>query len=317
VPWAASLLCRNVLFAATLAIAIPVVDAASLPPWTERRTPHFVIRYVAADEKTASFLLSEAEKIRASVAEDLAGMPPHPVVVYLAPSRADFAAIQPSGTFRTWAVGTAYPESNLIVLLSPRALKGSGTRIEETLRHEFAHLALHRAVQGRRIPHWLNEGFIMLKCRQWTLEWTYVLIRGVLTDSLFSLHELDDGFPSDRFGAQLAYAQSFSAVSFIKEELGSESLTRFIHGLANGLDTDTALRVAAGLRLSEMERAWIRKLKQRYSWTPIVTSVFSVWFLASLLFLIGYWRKRRRAKRLLRQWEREEIFSESSPDSYQ
>jgi len=295
-------------------MAMPAHDATSFSPWAERSAPHFVIRYAPSDERLASSLLSEAEKIRDTVAEDLASMPPEPIMVYLAPSREDFVAMQPPEAPSTWAVGTAYPENNLIILLSPRALKGSGTRIEETFRHEFTHLALHQAVNGRRIPHWLNEGFVMLKCRQWTLEWTYVLVRGVLTDSLHSLDELEYGFPSDRFRAQMAYAQSFSAVNYIKEDLGAESLARFIEGLANGLDTDMALRVAAGLRLSELERAWIQKLKRRYSWIPVVTSVFSLWFLASVLFLISYWRKRRRAKRLLRQWEIEEALDDYSPD---
>jgi len=58
--------------------------------------------------------------------------------------------------------------------------------------------------------------------------------------------------------------------------------------------------------MRHLERRWKAVLKKRYSWIPIVTSFFSLWFLASLLFLLGYWLKRRRAKRMLAQWREEE-----------
>jgi hypothetical protein len=44
-----------------------------------------------------------------------------------------------------------------------------------------------------------------------------------------------------------------------------------------------------------------------------VTSFFSLWFLASLLFLLSYWLKRRRTKRILEEWEREESLAKNPP----
>ena len=69
--------------------------------------------------------------------------------------------------------------------------------------------------------------------------------------------------------------------------------------------------MATGLGLKHLERKWKAELKRRYNWIPIVTSFFSLWFLASLLFLLGYWIKRRRAKRTLAEWEQEETLQES------
>ncbi|MCJ7663835.1 MAG: hypothetical protein MUO24_06305, partial [Desulfobacterales bacterium] len=76
------------------------------------------------------------------------------------------------------------------------------------------------------------------------------------------------------------------------------------------LDAETALRQATGLGLRDLERRWKEDLKRRFSWIPIVTSFFSLWFLASLLFLLGYWLKRRRTKKILEEWEREEALIE-------
>jgi hypothetical protein len=55
-------------------------------------------------------------------------------------------------------------------------------------------------------------------------------------------------------------------------------------------------------------------LKRRYSWIPIATSFFSLWFLASLLFLVSYWLKRRKAKRILQEWEKEEARTGPPPE---
>jgi hypothetical protein len=275
-------------------------------PWLELRSPHFIMRYQEPERKLAYFLMQRAEETREAVLKDIGHAPPSPTLIYLAPTWEQFQGVQPGGEPPLWSVGTAYPALNLIILRSPRALKGGRTDIEEVLRHEYAHLALGRALKGNEAPQWLDEGFTMLQSRGWSLSWTYVLSRGVLSNALIPLAELTHSFPRDQHQAQLAYAQSFSFVSFIKTEYGPEALPRLIKGIAHGLDADTALRQATGLGLRNLERRWKAELKTRYSWIPIATSFFSLWFLASLLFLLGYWLKRRRSKKILEEWEQEE-----------
>jgi len=50
-----------------------------------------------------------------------------------------------------WGAALAFPESRTIVL---RADAGD---LERTLRHELAHLALHRQIRVR-VPLWFDEG---------------------------------------------------------------------------------------------------------------------------------------------------------------
>lgn len=271
------------------------------------------MRYQVPEKKMASFLLQRAEETREAVLRDIGCCPPSPTLIYLAPTWEDFHQVQPGGQPPSWSAGTAYPEHNLIVLRSPRTVRGRGIEIEGVLQHEYAHLALDTALQGRTPPRWLDEGFVMLQSKRWDLSWTYVLSRGVLTKSLIPLEELSDSFPLTRHQAQLAYAESFSFVSFIKKEFGPTALPRLIKGMSYGLDADTALRQATGFGLTGLERRWKQELRRRYSWIPIVTSFFSLWFLASLLFLLGYWRKRRRAKKILEEWEQEEALTEHPP----
>jgi hypothetical protein len=285
-------------------LALPgIVPAAS---WLELRAAHFILRYQSPEHKMASFLLKKAEEAREATSQAIGAVPPSPCLIYLAPSWEAFQEVQPAGEPPSWSVGTAYPALNLIILRSPRGMKGGGTDIEEVLQHEYAHLSLATALKGHEAPQWLDEGFAMLQSRQWSLSWTYTLSRGVLTKGLIPLEQLSAGLPLDEYQAELAYAEDFSFVSYIKTDVGPEALPRLIRGLSYGLDTETALRQATGLGLRDLERRWKEDLKRRYSWIPIVTSFFSLWFLASLLFLLSYWLKRRRTKKTLEEWEKEE-----------
>jgi hypothetical protein len=292
-------------------LALPeILPAAS---WLELSTAHFSLRYQGSEQKMAIFLLKKAEETREATAQAIGSVPPAPCLIYLAPSWEAFQAAQPAGEPPSWSVGTAYPALNLIILRSPRGMKGDGIDIEQVLRHEYAHLALATALKGHEAPPWLAEGFAMLQSRGWSLSWTYVLSRGVLTKGLIPLEQLSHGLPEDDYQAELAYAEYFSFVSYIKTELGPEALPRLMRGLSYGLDTETALRQATGLGLKDLERRWKEDLKRRFSWIPLVTSFFSLWFLASLLFLLSYWLKRRRAKRKLAEWEREETSTQDPP----
>jgi len=299
------------LFLVPLILSLPTLLPAAT--WLELRSAHFIMKYQKPEHKLASFLLQHAEETREAILRDIGHAPPHPTVIYLAPTWESFQEAQPGGDPPFWAAGTAYPARNLICLRSPRGMQGGRTDIEEVLRHEYTHLALARALRGNEAPRWLDEGFTMLQTKKWNLSRTYCLSRGVLSNSLIPLEELEDGFPLDQDQARLAYAQSLSFVGFIKSEYGPEGLPRLITGLSLGLDADTALKQATGLGLRHQERRWKAELKKRYSWIPIVTSFFSLWFLASLLFLLGYWLKRRKAKRILAQWEDEEALTENPP----
>jgi hypothetical protein len=301
----------SLFFLLSLTLSVPTqLPAAS---WLELRSPHFIMRYQEPEHKTASFLLQRAEKTREATAHAIGFSPPAPCLIYLASSWEAFQSVQPAGKPPSWSVGTAYPTQNLIILRSSRGMKGSGVDIEEVLRHEYAHLALATVLKGHESPHWLSEGLAMLQSRGWSLAWTFVLSRGVLTKGLIPLEKLADGFPADQYQAELAYAESFSLVSYIKTDVGPRALPRLITGLSYGLDAETAAHQATGLGLKDLERRWKEDLKRRFSWIPIATSFFSLWFLASLLFLFSYWLKRKRAKRMLEKWKQEEALAKNSP----
>jgi Peptidase MA superfamily len=297
---------RTAFFFFLFSLLLALSASPPAASWLELRSVHFVLRYQEPEHKMASFLLHQAEETRAGIQQTINATPSSPCLIYLAPTWEAFQEVQPAGEPPSWSVGTAYPALNLICLRSPRGMTGGVQDIAEVLRHEYAHLVLATALHGHEAPQWLNEGFAMLESRGWSLSWTYCLSRGVLTKGLIPLEQLSAGLPVDEYQAELAYAEDYSLVSYIKTEMGPGALPRLITGLSYGLDLETALRQATGLGLKDLERRWREDLKRRFSWIPIITSFFSLWFLATLLFFLSYWLKRRKTKKVLEKWKEEE-----------
>ena len=71
--------------------------------------------------------------------------------------------------------------------VSPRA---STYELPQILRHELAHIALHRYIESARLPRWFNEGYAMWSAGQfdgsagWKLRLGFVTRRAPPLDSL-------------------------------------------------------------------------------------------------------------------------------------
>ena len=212
--------------------------------------------------------------------------------------------------FPLWAVGVAYPEQNIIVLLSPRAIKGSRIDLIDVFAHEFSHIALGRALTGVKVPVWLNEGLAIYEAREWTFSRISVLTKASLTDRLIPLPILTLSFPAEEEPAELAYAESFMFISFLINKVGREAFHRLIRDYTRYGDLAGALRRGTGMNLPDLEERWLVYLKLRVSWIPIITSFSTLWFVAALIFVYGYTRKKRQANRRLKEMaEEEEAFS--------
>ena len=69
-----------------------------------------------------------------------------------------------------------------------------------------------------------------------------------------------------------------------------------------------------GRHLVTLEGEWIDYMKMRVSWIPLITSATTFWFMVTVIFICGYYRKRRRSKTILVQWEEEEKNELEKPD---
>jgi hypothetical protein len=146
----------------------------------------------------------------------------------------------------------------------------------------------------------------MYESREWNFSRHAVLMEAVLTDRLIPLRVLTLSFPAEEKAAELAYAESFIFISFLINKIGRGAFHKLIRDYGRSGNLPYALRRATGMDLVDLEKKWLAYLKLRTSWIPIIVSATTLWFLASLIFIYGYFRKRKAARLKLRQWEEEE-----------
>jgi len=288
-----------------ICLFIPLVSSAS--DFKRTTTSHFAFYFHADDERLAESLIDRAEGMRREIVEDLGFDFKGLTQVYIAPSPRKYQEIQPGGWVPSWSAGVAYPSLNLIILKSPRAIKRGHIDLEKVFRHELTHIAVGRAFEGREeVPRWLDEGLAMYESREWNFSRVSAITRAVLTDSLIPLSEITERFPHEVTRAELAYVQSFYLVSFLVSKYGKDKFHQFIREYGSGTGLEEVLVRVYSFRRDELEERWKDYLKLRFSWIPLITSTATLWFLATIVFILGYVRKRKAKRQIFEQWERED-----------
>jgi hypothetical protein len=278
------------------------------------KTKHFRFTFSEKDQRLVKSLAQASESIYDDVVSDV-GVPPRPgVEVYLAASHEDFLRRQPNAQKAPeWAAGLAYPDENLIILKSPRAALFGTIDPFRTFRHEIAHLTLHQALAGVRIPRWLDEGLAMYEAKEWTFRTTAVISTVTLKKDFIPLAALNREFPLDVQEAETAYAESFSMIAYLLNRFGREKFRAFIRNLQEGKTVSQSVDGAFGMTFYTLEKEWHRHLRMRYTWLPVITSTAALWFLMTLIFLYVYYRKKRRSREKVVEWELEDMWEGGEP----
>ena len=295
----------------TLFLSILLVLASSFPSaaalYSIRETSHFIIRYAEPDAKLSRHIAEESEMLRIKIVADVGYSPTEKTTIALAPTLEEFQQMQPHHErMPVWAAAVAYPERNLIIIRSPKAVRGGRFDYRRIFIHEFTHIVLGRALQHQNVPTFLAEGIAMYESSEWQFSRTAAITKAVLTGRIIPLQELWDRFPEDRDDAELAYAESFMFVSFLINQYGREPFNQFIKNYAESGNLRHSLQKMTGRHLVTLEGEWIDYMKMRVSWIPLITSATTFWFMVTVIFIYGYCRKRRRSKTILVQWEEEE-----------
>jgi hypothetical protein len=228
------------------------------------------------------------------------------VHVYIAPDAARWDSIT-GGRAPDWGAGIAIPDRNIIVLPGYVSARGGTHTLPTILRHELAHVALHRAVGRTTIPRWFNEGYATWSAGQfdadagWMLRLAFVTRRAPPLDSI-TLH-----WPLIEADARLAYLLSASAVLYL-HSLGSDAtFERFLGHLAEHGDFERALREIYVVSSAQFERLWRAHVRRSYGWLQILAQSMFVWLVLTLLVLVLFVIRRRRDRQRLRRLDETEL----------
>jgi hypothetical protein len=279
--------------------------ASALPQLEEIHTPHFYIRHTPDTAGLARQLSLECEHWKSHVEKTTGLTIDSPVTVIVTGGNQDFQRAQPEGSnIPVWAAAVAYPSLKLIIIKGERGR--SALDLENIFLHEYSHLLLGTIFTRNPIPDWLHEGLAMRLAGEWSISRALTMSEAVLGDRIIPLDKLVVSFPDEEHLAQVAYAESYYVISFFLSEFGSGALAKFIKDYGRGFGFENALYRSTGLKKEVFEQRWKRFVRLRFSWLPIISGAGGLWFLISLLFILAYLRKKKRARRTLEAWHEEE-----------
>lgn len=206
-----------------------------------------------------------------------------------------------------YASGVAYPQRGLVLLTLSAPETWERPDVETVLVHELSHVALHRAVNGHRVPRWFSEGVAIHQAREKSLDRLRALWSGTVGGHLVPLERLSRAFPSQPHRVNLAYAQSADFVRWLYAREDGEARFRALIGrLGRGQAFEAALERTYAMSMRSLEVEWHDALGERFKAWPLLFGSGTLWGFAALLVVIAYVRRKRRDRAKLREWEEEE-----------
>ena len=208
-----------------------------------------------------------------------------PLMIVLARNTSEFERWS-RGRLPSWGAGAAFPDSRVIII------RLDGGDPDQTLRHELAHVVLHRAV-SERVPLWFDEGYAVIASQEYGRFAALRLNLAVATGHIPDLDALDGALRGDDITAEAAYALAGSAVDEVRRRSRDGQLASFIDLLERGVPFDEAIQTGTGFTLDRFEEAWQRSLRQRYNWV-VWLATGGMWLLVTLVLVWASAMRRRR-----------------------
>jgi len=266
------------------------------------KTPHFDVH--AHDENLAQevkvILESSYQKISDFLEDSLTDV----VSVYVADTEAEFVSMV-GNSFPDWGIGCAIPARNLIILKSPLRFKYYRP-FSQVITHELAHIFLGQFSGEKMVPRWLDEGFAMYQSQEWRIGQDIAVARAVLTGSILPLSQIESVNAFKESRAQLAYTESFLAVSYLYGEYGEGTVKELVTHLANGTSIDLAFLRTIGINYLSFQLEFEKYIKTKYNWISFFGDTFLIWIGLAFMIVFLYFLKRRHTRKTLKQWELEE-----------
>ena len=190
-----------------------------------------------------------AERLRT----ELGSLPADEVNLYIYDSTqamADAILFEPQ-----WTGGMAFAEYRTIILgIGESDLEWGMNAVE----HELAHVIVGNLVSAcySRVPTWLNEGLAMVSEGGLDAESERLLDQARTDDAFYPVRALSDGFTEDPGRVSLAYAQSYSLVTYLLETHGREPMLALLDAAQAGYRPDAALTEVYAFDSDGLDQAW-------------------------------------------------------------
>jgi hypothetical protein len=210
------------------------------------------------NDQFAQKILETAQQAADKIQADLGVPLPLPVHIWAYSSTKDFSGTQAPNA-EQWIAGVAYQPFRLILAVLPT---GDTNEVNRVVPHEMAHQIVYQSIKNpySGLPTWLDEGLAVYYQIGGKAQFPELVQTASDQGLLYSVRSLNSGFPYDSGGATLAYAESFSIVTFIQQHWGEEALANLINAYKAGVTNDEAAMSALGVDLDGLDKLWKESL---------------------------------------------------------
>ncbi len=198
------------------------------------------------------------------------------------------------GAVPEWAAGIAVPGAGRIMLPTYSWERMSNPELYTTLRHELAHVSLHRWLGPARLPRWFDEGYARWAAGEWSYQEVWQLRLAFLMRRTPPLERLTLDWPSAQPDARLAYLLATSAVVHLAQLAGDRGLDVLFRRWRETRSFDDALRRTLGMTPGQLEASWIETVENRYAWPVFLAHSVVFWLFAGAILVALFFIRRRR-----------------------
>jgi tetratricopeptide (TPR) repeat protein len=230
------------------------------------KTEHFLLRYDTKNDKIlANFMAKYLEDIYRELGEKFQYRPKGPFVIEVF-NRHDMFSGRVVALPDLHTIGAC--TGRMVAMVSPRDKARIITKPfnwNRVLRHELVHV-FNLDQTGFQVPHWFTEGLaVMMEGTGQPPSWNYLLTQKVRTNDLLDLDNILLGFVRPRTPEQWqqAYLQSLLYVEYLTKTHGEPAIGKLLQAYADGLETDSALMKAVGVKKADFEKGYRKFLDDR------------------------------------------------------
>ncbi len=232
--------------------------------WTSISSDQVTVYTYATNENFAEEILASAQGTIDELESVYGVERSEPLRIWVYDSQEDLGgATEPNS--EPWIAGVSYPGRYLVLAAVP---DGNSMELRRVIPHEVSHQVLYQATQNPfNFPAtWLDEGMATYTQDVGTDGFVELVEEAADSGSLMPIETLNMSFPyDDTF--QLAYAESYSIVSFIIQTYGEEALGNVLTAYKEGVTHEEAVQAGLGISIEELDRLWQASLgvEQRQS----------------------------------------------------
>jgi hypothetical protein len=225
--------------------------------WRTMVEGQVALHWYDGDSGFAGEIMEAVQDSLVALEEDTGAHLMEPIDIYVYGSSGD---LRGSMVFpQEWTGGVAFTRYGSVAIgISPNNLQWG----RRAITHELTHLVVHQMTLNPYggLPTWLEEGLAMRAEGPLGPEFELYLERAIDDGTLISLRSLSSPFSAKANESILSYAESFSAVDFLVETYGGESMLELLDAFREGNSYDGALRKVYGFNTEGLDSLWRRSL---------------------------------------------------------